>query len=773
MTLSNILIDLGTLPTRLAEALLHIGAAAGGALVITATAFFVLALLGRVAIVVLRHRSWARQSRIVEILPPPETELSGAEALWTRLLGLLRPAWKRMLFGQPHVVWEYLIDERGIRMRLWVPGPVPPGLVERAVEAAWPGAATTTRPVPSGFTEPSRGGELRLARPDHFPIATGHDDDPLRAVLGAAGAPDPGEQILIQVAVRPVTGRRLRHATRAAARLRQTHSTGPVLDLLAPTRGRRSSAALSALRPEVSGEIRAILTKSTAPRLETLVRYLVTQPGATAQANERRRGRTHALSGSFAVFTGFNHYLRRRRPCIAARLSLARWMDRGDLLSARELAAVAHLPVDEAVPGVERAPARPTPPSPGIAGDAADTRLLGVADAERHRPVGLRTADSRHHTHVIGGTGTGKTTALLNMILDDIRKQRSVVFIEPKGESNLLLSRMPADAIERVVLIDPDDSAPPPPLSVLSGRQGERERSADMVTGIFKRVYADSWGPRTEDILRSSCLTLAGTPQAGLAHIPRLLENSTFRRRATARINDTDPVLAGFWSWYEGLSEAARAQATAPLANKLRSVLLRGFARDLLASGGGLNLGRLLDNGAIIIARLPKGLLGEDSASLLGSLLLAQVWSAVLARAAQPEAERRDVGIYLDEAQNFLMLPYGIDDMLAEARAYRAGLVLAHQDLSQLPRDLRESVSANARTKVYFNVSPEDAHILARHVRPNLGAHDLSHLAAHQAAVRLVSGGAQSPAFTLRTRPLPPPVQGRATQVRTAARRHR
>lgn len=114
--------------------------------------------------------------------------------------------------------------------------------------------------------------------------------------------------------------------------------------------------------------------------------------------------------------------------------------------------------------------------------------------------IGQRAADARHRTHIVGGTGTGKTSLLLNMALDDIKKQRGVVFIEPKGESNLLLSRIPEQAAERVVLIDPDDTAPPPPLNSLSGR--DRERNADTITGIFKRIFADSSGPGP----RTSCV---------------------------------------------------------------------------------------------------------------------------------------------------------------------------------------------------------------------------------------------------------------------------
>ncbi|WP_150253158.1 ATP-binding protein [Nocardiopsis deserti] len=747
-----------------------------GAITVVAAPFWWLPVAGAVLLacrrllVWVRHLRWARNARLVEVLPPPTAELAGAEAFWTQMLGLLHPAWKRALFGQPHVVWEYETDETGLRVRLWVPGSIPPHMVERAVEAAWPGASTTTVPVaPPGSGVRAHGGMLRLARPDHYPIAASHEEDPLRGLLGAAGSPAPGETVLVQVAARPVTGLRLHKANQAAARLRSAHSVqAGLFDSFTPG-GNRHSASWAALRPEVSGEVRAILAKSVRPRLDTVVRYLVTTPADQPQGRQQRRGRAHAITGAFSAFSLHNHYKRRHTPLLAEKLSRLRFLRRGDLLSARELAAVAHLPLDEAVAGLERAPARPIPAPPGLAGDEPGARVLGRSDSGRPRIIGQRASDARHHTHIIGGTGTGKTSLLLNMALDDIRKGRGLVLIEPKGESAMLLSRMPQEAVERVVLIDPDDNAPPPALNPLSGR--DRERSADTITGIFRRIFADSWGPRTEDILRSSCMTLAGTENAGLANIPRLLENSSFRKRVTAQL--TDPVLKGFWEWYDQQSGPARAHATAPLMNKLRSVLLRGFARDLLATTThGLDLRKHLDTGGVVIARLPKGVLGEDTSSLLGSLLLSQVWNAVLARARQAEADRSDIAIYLDEAQNFLTLPYGVDDMLAEARAYRAGLVLAHQDLSQLPRDLREAVSANARSKIYFDVSPEDARVLARHVRPNLGEHDLSHLAAFQAAARLVHHGALSPSFTLRTRPLPPPVKGRATTVRKAARRH-
>ncbi|TQN32649.1 hypothetical protein FHX37_2626 [Haloactinospora alba] len=760
---------LDELPTVLADLLIALVMAHGLTLAITIPLVAAGIITTSHLLTWARQWRWRTQARLVEILPPPQSELSGAEDLWRQMLGTLRPWWKRLLLGQPHLVWECAMSITGLRIRMWVPGPVPGGMVERAITSAWPGSLVSTRPVPPPRDDVrAHAGAVRLARPDHYPIETAFAEDPLRALIGAAGDLTGDDEVLVQVGVRPITGRRLRRANKAAASLRYDYTpTRGAFDALTP--GGHRSASLLALRPEAGREIQAILTKSTQPRLETAVRYLVSSPGATPEDRQRRRGRAHAVAAAWSVFSGHNYYQRHRVWALPKWRFHRRTMGRGDLLTARELAAIAHLPLDETVPGLQRAPARPVPPPPQVALDTPESRVLGTAEQSEHRTVAQRAADARQHTHIIGGTGTGKTTLLMGMALDDLTKGRGLVMIEPKGESDLLLSRIPEEALDRVVLIDPEDNTPPPSLNVLGG--GDPVRVADMVTGVFSRIYRDSWGPRTDDILRSCCLTLAGTPQASLANVPKLLENDAFRRRTTADLDDNG-ILAGFWRWYDNLSDQARAHATAPLLNKLRAVLLRDFARDLLAARPrhALDLPTLLDHDAVVLARLPKGVLGDDTASLLGSLMLAQTWDAVLSRARQREADRRDTGIYLDEAQNFLTLPYGLGDMLAEARAYRAGLVIAHQDLAQLPRDLREATSANARSKIYFDVSPEDAHDLKRHVHPELSEHDLSHLARFQAAARLVTHGALSPAFTLRTRPLPPPVQGRATAVRKASR---
>ncbi|HEX5496350.1 MAG TPA: TraM recognition domain-containing protein, partial [Mycobacteriales bacterium] len=361
---------------------------------------------------------------------------------------------------------------------------------------------------------------------------------------------------------------------------------------------------------------------------------------------------------------------------------------------------------------------------------------------------------------VVGPTGSGKSTLLATLALADARAGRGLVVIDPKGDLvRDITERLPPDARGRLVVIDPDAPQPWPTLNALDGP--DPDLVADHVVGIFHRIYAAWWGPRTDDVLRAAVLTLlhpANRARPDIAHlgsVPRLLTEDPFRRRISAPAAGEDPILRGFWSWYDGLSEAARAQVTGPVMNKLRAVLLRRFARATLANGQStLDMNRILDRG-ICLVRIPKGTLGADTCRLLGSFVLARAWQTATNRARTGEPHRRDAAIVLDEAHNFLTLPHSIEDMLAEARAYRISLVLAHQNLAQLPRELKEGISANARNKVFFTCSPEDAAALERHVTPTLTAHDLAHLEEFQAATRLIVAARPAPACTLRTRALP------------------
>lgn len=755
----------------------------GGIFLLIAAIPFTGALVGAVVLGLrwARHVHLSREARVVEILPPPEASLENARAFWQHTMGLLRPRWSRWLF-QPHLALEIIGSAAGVRYQVWVPGTVPPGTVERAISAAWPGATTSTRhlapnesPLPAGpYTT---GGHLGLGRAEVFPLQTRFDDDPARPLLGAMEDLVEGEHALVRITARPVTGWRAAKARQAAARIAGHAGMGTAMvDAFTPAAaggGARRAVSL----PGTGDDIRAILNKASSPRLACSLSYILTTTHQGDDAKERLRGRAHGIASSFAAFTSGTNHLRRSYMFKPEWWAANRFLARGALLSTTELAGVAHLPTDTSVPGLARAGARPAAPAPAVPRGGENTRVVGDADAGTKRPVALGVVEARQHTHILGKTGSGKSTLLANLVLQDAEAGRAGLVIDPRGDLITdILARLPEHAVNRVVLFDPDDNAAPPRLNLLQGP--DADFTSDTVVGIFRRIYAEYWGPRTDDILRAATLTLTRAKDSALTlgDVPRLLSNDVLRAEVMAKVvqnTGKDEALADFWGWYSGLTASARSSVTGPVLNKLRTALLRKWVRQVVASGSStIDLPELFDTGHLVLLRLPKGRLGEDTSSLIGSFALAATWQAVTARIHTPEHQRKDLGGYVDECQNFLNLPGSLEDMLAEARGYRLGLTLAHQELGQLPGDLRKAVSANARSKVYFSASPDDATSLQQHTQPVLGAYDLTHLGAFQAAVRPLVGAKELAATTVRTRPLPDVIQGRATQVRRAARAH-
>jgi hypothetical protein len=745
-----------------------------------------MALVGLVALTVIRRtqaRRMGEDARLVVVLTPPDVDPQGAATLWTNLVALLRPAWRRFLGGQPHLGFELTASDGGLTIAIWVPGQIPAGLVERAVEAAWPGARTETVPAvpPLVGDGVATGGTLALALPEYYPLRTEHKVDPLRPLIGALAGLDEGESGAIQILARPVTGRRLTRLHKVAASRRSGRPvtrTARLIDLVTPG----PAAQAPATDPSRSADVADILDKAAQPCWAISVRYAVATTATDGQATARLRGRAHAVASAFALFAGRNRLDRHRlrRP---AQVLAERRLGRGNLVSVAELAALAHLPIDEAVPGLARAGANAVAPPPAVArpfqsegslGRLESPKVLGDAQAGGRRPVALAVPDARYHLHVMGATGSGKSTLLTNLVLGDVAAGRGVVVIDPKGDLITdLCDRLPEEAAARTVLIDPEDPDAAPVLNVLSGP--DPDLTVDNLVGIFRSIFAAFWGPRTDDVLRSACLTLlrygaATGTSTSLADVPRLLADDEFRAPRIAAVADDTVGLGGFWDSYEAMSEASRAQVIGPLMNKLRAFLLRDFVRSVVGRpDSSFDMGQILDGG-ICLVRVPKGILGEETAKLLGSFVVAKVWQTATHRARLGQAARVDASLVVDECQNFLNLPRSFDEMLAEARGYRLSMVLAHQHLGQLPRELREAVSANARTKVWFSMSPEDAHTLGRHVAPEVSEHDLSHLGAYTAAARLVVDGEETPAFTLRTRPAPPAIAGRADAVREANR---
>jgi hypothetical protein len=769
-------------------------------LALVAAALVVAAVFGHDQLLDWRHRRFARGARWVTIAAPPEVTPEAAAAFWTTLVEVLTPSvWRRRIYGYSHVGWEYTWTGRVLTIRVWVPGTVPPGAVEAAVRAAWPAATMTTEdaaaPIPSAVGE-QVGGAHWPQHADVLPLRVEHDADPLRALLAAGAEVWHREYACLQVLARPASARRVRAARRAASTSGHPHGRPDpatraaagaarlaiepllwILEAFLPGPSRTATAARPASRPEIrdpvaGADARTVVDKAVrVPHFEIAVRYAVAaQPDKTEPTPERRTqirqrlaGIGHTIASAAAAYTGPNRLRRMKMPHPVATLA-GRRLRRGFLATVPELAALAALPQDLAVPGLDRARAKAVPAPVQVPSGGRGVKMLGRSQVGHHK-VGLKVTDARQHLHMVGKTGVGKSTLLLNLILGDIRAGRGTVVIDPRGDLITdILDRLPASYADRIVIIDPDQENPGcfNPLD----DQDDPHLAVDNLVGIFAKIFQGQWGPRMDDTMRVACLTLMRHAKPTLSLVPSLLQDRQFRGRFTHGLDDPDG-LGGFWLWYDGINEQFRSTVIAPVLARLRQFLLRDFVKNVIGNAhSSFDMGKVLDGG-VLLCRLPKGILGEETSRILGSMIVARVWQAAIARAAIPEEQRKDACLYVDECQNFLTLPGSVGDMLAEARGYRLGLVLAHQDLAQLPKDIAAAVSANARSKIFFNVDPADARELSRHTKPEIDDHDLAHLDVYTATARLLVGNRELPAFTFITNP-PVPADGDPTAIRQA-----
>ena len=316
------------------------------------------------------------------------------------------------------------------------------------------------------------------------------------------------------------------------------------------------------------------------------------------------------------------------------------------VMNVAELVGLTGWPVgDEPLPGVPREGARLLRGEARLAGHG---RVIAQATAPGdNRQLGLAITDALQHLHVVGPTGTGKSTVLLNLIVQDMAAGRGVVVVDPKGQLvDDVLARVPQGRLGDVVVLDPADAQRPVGLNPLAGAAGNPELVADQVLAVFHGLYEKSWGPRTQDILHASLLSLAGRGDTSLCALPVLLTNPQVRRRLLAGLDD--PIaLSPFWAWFDGISDGERHQAIAPVMNKLRPFLLRRRVRGVLGqTKPRFQIEEVFTKQKIVLVSLAKGLLGSEASALLGSLFVAELWHATLRRAAVPAAMRHPVTVF-------------------------------------------------------------------------------------------------------------------------------
>lgn len=368
---------------------------------------------------------------------------------------------------------------------------------------------------------------------------------------------------------------------------------------------------------------------------------------------------------------------------------------------------------------------------------------------------GIKPKDRRQHFYVVGKTGTGKTTLLKNMAVQDIKacQGNGVGIIDPHGQlAEEVFEFIPSYRTNEVIYFNPADTDWPIGFNILEKVEPEkRPLVSSGVVAVFKKIWADSWGPRLEYVLRNSIMALLETPGSTLLGIMKMLANERYRQQVVSQV--TDPVVKDFWiEEFAKYPDRFMAEAVAPIQNKVGQFLTSPLIRNIVGqTKSTIDLREVMDTGKILVVNLCKGKIGEDSSALLGSLLITGLQLAALSRANLPEDERRDFYLYVDEFQSFATESFAT--ILSEARKYRLNLILAHQYIAQLPETVKDAVFGNVGTMVTFRVGADDAQYLAKEFNPTFTMYDLVNLGFAEIYLKLMIDNLTSHPFSATTLP--------------------
>lgn len=607
--------------------------------------------------------------------------------------------------------------------------------------------------------------QLSLTNAFYYPLKT-HKDvrdlDLLASVLGQLAKLPAGHAAAVQVWVSPAGSSWQRTAGRVVAAGVPDPSS---------TTGRTKS------HPHA----RIIETKVNQVGFSAAIRVLT-----VARSEEEARSLLVSLAGSYGVFTlGEGNGLAVADPAFWQKKKLEQaYVQRGgggmpkfQILGSTELSSLWHPPglalstikniswsqqisseAPENLPIYSAMGAGQGDSEEDLSVEAGKKRINFFARTEfKNRTVtfGIKKDDRRKHLYVVGKTGTGKSTMIANMAINDMRNGEGVAVIDPHGDlCDILMDYIPSHRINDVAYLDPSDVEHPFHLNPLEVKEvALRELIASGIVSIFYKLYHYSWGPRLEYILRNTILTLLHVPQSTLLQVPELLTNERYRERVVGTMSDQ--VLKNFWlNEFNKMTPQLRSEAVSPILNKVGQFLSSQTIRNIVGSPvSTIDLETMMNEGKIVLVNLSQGKLGEDNSALLGAMIITKMQLAAMNRVYIPEPDRRDFYLYVDEFQNFATDSF--IKILSEARKYHLDLTLANQYIGQIDEEVQKAIFGNAGSIASFSVGATDGRILAKEFGSKYEEDELVGLGNYQIILKLAIDNHTSTPFSAMTLPLP------------------
>jgi len=387
--------------------------------------------------------------------------------------------------------------------------------------------------------------------------------------------------------------------------------------------------------------------------------------------------------------------------------------------------------------------------------DPKELVIIGETNFRNMRKkFGIKRDDRRRHVYVIGKSGSGKSVLLENMIMQDINNGNGCCVMDPHGDlAEAIIKCIPPERQKDVIYFNPSDVENPVAFNVLEGTGDDSSKNlvASGLIGIFKKIWADSWGPRLEYVLRNTILSLMYAEGSTLLGINRMLTDKKYRNYVLENVHD--PIIKAFWTQeFENYPAKELPMIISPIQNKVGQFLSNPIVRNILGQAHStIDLREIMDGKKIFLVNLSKGRIGEDNSSLIGSMIVTKLYLAAMSRVNISEQDRSDFYLYVDEFQNFATDSFA--DILSEARKYRLALIIAHQYVLQLPEKVSDAIFGNGGTLITFRLGPQDAEIFEKEFGPDFVLEDLVNIPKYNVVLKLLIDGAASKPFSAATLP--------------------
>lgn len=717
---------------------------------------------------------------LLEIPRTNEKKELAAEQMFASLHGIFKPKRELLTGKQDHISFEFASIGQRIRFYVWLPRHLQ-SFVEGQIYAQYPTAQISeltddysTRPLSQQVIYST---ELTLTDHETLPIKTfpSFEVDPLAAITATlAKLEQPNEEMWVQILVRPISDDWHKISSKMVSRIKSGRGiwggagittsinyVGQALGALV----RPPTENAKPFEPSERDKTRITAIEEKSRKLGYQVKIRIIYAG-NDQATARMR--MQAMVGTFKQYntTNLNGFQSKFASFDSTKLSDYNnrlFDDKGFILNIEEVASVFHLPhTTVETPNIVWATTKTAEPPSNLPsyGQFPENAisLYGVTNFRGNNTMfGLLRADRGRHVYILGQTGTGKSGLLELLTLSDIYYDQGFAVIDPHGDyATSILRYVPERRIKDVIYFNPADTQFPigfNPLEITdSATKGQV--SSELV-GVLKRMF-DSWGPRLEYILRFTILALLDNPGSTMLDITRMLTDKKFRDKIIANIDD--PVVKNFWvTEFASWNEKFASEAVAPVLNKVGAFTANPIIRNIVGQPKStFNIRRAMDEGKIFVVNLSRGLIGEDNAAILGSMLVTKIQLAAMSRADIARLEdRRPFYLYVDEFQNFATDSFAV--ILSEARKYALNLTIANQYISQMEETVRGAVFGNVGTMITFRVSPDDSPFLIKYFEPQFEAGDLSNFHNRHFVTSMSINGEKAAAFSGTTLNIPQP----------------